>query len=349
MTNLIFDRTHNVSHPWAWAFAELEGNVDPNLATQRVICKNWRMDHRVSVKRENEMHKSQYFHPPLNGNNWCASRSKYFNNELCLPANKSIFGKKSAYLRDANETNAIWHKVASSNLLVHVASLNRLLKRLRKSEYDSSFDTYKFEEITGYDLPEQKPGENNDHKLNKFIDELANGLNQNGSAKIKKLAGLLCDSLGEREPPWWACFANEINKLIDDRDWPELCRALGLGHIEKGEWLIVWRYSVDTASRVYRPTVVEANDGPFHYPSPPDFSYGITMPLDRNLPACRELLHPPLKGTFASDNCTGVLGRIDNQVSDYNKIDLLRDQHKMRLLKEFTNPETKKWLDRHTR
>jgi hypothetical protein len=324
------------------AFVDLERDFD---LTRHAICKNWRMDHRVSGERESDMLASGYFRNGLNGEDWWESKKRYFERELCLPSHTKTSGDKSAYLRKTNSANIICERqVPPFDQLVHAASLNRILERLsERQEYTLSFDADRFWQITEYDV-----GQARKEEFNSFMDDLVNTLEQKGPSTIQEVAGLICDGLGDRQPPWWACFADEIDDLIAASDWTGLCKALGMGHMERGEWLIVWRYEIGVAGHIYRPTVVEANDGPFHYPSPPDYPYGVIMPLDGSLPTCREVLHPPLRGADAIDSCIGVLGRIDSPIADYGKINSLRYKHKQRLLREFATSNTRAWLRRHT-
>ena len=172
----------------------------------------------------------------------------------------------------------------------------------------------------------------------------------------RALARLLCDALGRFQPPWWACFAAEAAPLLSASDATSLCQALGLGHIEVGEWLLVWRYDLDVLRRLYpgmplfRPTVVEANDSPCHFPPPPGYRYGITMPLaGAGRGALREVIHPPLFEDAAGDACTGSLLRVATPpLADHNELPNLRAAHRRRLLADFGGPHTQGWLDRHS-
>jgi hypothetical protein len=94
---------------------------------------------------------------------------------------------------------------------------------------------------------------------------------------------------------------------------------------------------------------VEANDSPYHFPSPPTSRYGITLPLDRAAPsALREVLHPPLSGEPATRACTGTLGKIaEMPLPDHNSLAALRKRHFSRLGKDTADLRDHAWLDRH--
>jgi len=181
------------------------------------------------------------------------------------------------------------------------------------------------------------------------VDDVAQDLLDRSEGAIRAMAGLLADTMGPREPPWWACFSQEIESILAAKDTAGLCSALGLGHRKDGEWLLVWRYPVAAAGPLYRPTVLEANDSPYHHPSPPQYPLGITMPLDAGQPACREVLHRPLRGVAAVQGCTGELVRLENFAArgDRRRLALLRLGHRERLRREFPTSGLNPWMERH--
>lgn len=128
-----------------------------------------------------------------------------------------------------------------------------------------------------------------------------------------------------------------------------------MGHLDGGEWILVWRYEVRVIYElaagvgVYRPTVIEANNSAFHFPSPPGYRYGITMILsDPGRGACREVIHPPLKGQTAGEACTGTLLQLAAPpLSGYDRLEPLRVRHRKHLKSVYPKPETTDWLERH--
>jgi hypothetical protein len=122
---------------------------------------------------------------------------------------------------------------------------------------------------------------------------------------------------------------------------------LGLGHIKEGEWIFLWRYDVGHVMDICRPTVIEANDSPFHFPSPPNCKFGITMPLSSTMRRCREVIHPPLKSEQVNEGIV-MLGKIEKTpIDDYQDIGHLRQIQRNNLQTEFTNADNINWLGRH--
>lgn len=344
----IFDR-HRNGHPWRLIFQQMDSHAE---ISHQVICSNWRMDHRVSEPREQAMLNSVEYSSVSSVEDWWQQKNKYFGEAVCQPATVSAAGRRSVYVHACNVTNAISPKtIPIHDQLVHVASLNSILWRLSSADNAMSADfKIGFYEITGMDLPERRGRGGMDNIVFEAnVNDVANRIIGKGPEEIKKLAGFLVDGLGDTQPPWWGCFAQEVMPLINKKDWPGLCHALGLGHLNGNHWLLFWRYPVGYAGDLYRPTVIEANDSYYHYPSPPDKPYGITMPLSLSaVRAYREVIHPPLREQSAIDFCTGELGRIAGQEElEYDEVLALREKHRRRLARESRSNEGQSWLQRH--
>jgi hypothetical protein len=350
---LVFDRRH-ANHRWYRAFRELEQRE----WTRRVICSNWRMDHRVSSPREEQMLEATEFKDERDGETWWQGRYEHFRRTLCRPSLVGPSGLRSAYLESLNSCNAIARgALPAHEQLVHVGSLNRILWRLTSGEHATGDLRLRFLDLTGHLLPE-RPMRSASREASEFQDQIsaiAAAVNRQGLDRVKELARLLCDALGDTQPPWWSGFAQELIPLIEAGDWTGLAAVLGVGHLHGGEWLIVWRYEIRVLYwlgadiLLYRPTVIEADDNPYHFPSPPRFPYGITMPLRADhRGACRELIHAPLGGEAAAEACAYPLCRIANPpVGDYNELQTLRQAQCQRLVQEYPQPETEDWLARH--
>jgi hypothetical protein len=348
----LFDR-RRTHHKWFPAFVDLEARGGPNA----LVCGNWRMDHRVTKDREEAMLKAPEFALDPAAEEWCGQRHRFFEQAIRRPTFPGPWGACSAYLEPYNRANSIdLRSVPGHEQLVHVGSLNRLVLRLLSgAQYTGEFRV-RFFDLTKTTLPPRLPvlGVDPGVVRSKF-DSIAQTLIQAGPEKVKLLARLLCDTLGDFQPPWWACFAAEAATTIAAKDGASLCQALGMGHVEANEWLIIWRYDLNVLERLYpgvplfRPTVIEANDNPCHYPAPPGYRYGITMPLGRLAGgALREVLHPPLHGAAAELACTGDLVRVTaSPLSDYNELPRLRRDHRSRLLTTLGGSDTKSWIDRH--
>jgi hypothetical protein len=340
--NFVFDRD-GTGHPWSVFFGELESGPEER---PRALAENWRMDHRVSRDREREdLLASGLFDGAGSGTDWCSALRTYFRLRLCQPSSPDA-APRSAYLNDDNSSNLV-RGVLPFDRLCHVGSLREIVRRVLTGSTAADADA-ELEEATGIPLPEKPAGERDPLWLDRGVDRFALRLAERGEAAVRAAARILLDELGPSEPPWWACFAEEVQPLIDARDATGLCEALGLGHRWGGEWLLVWAYPVADAGPLYRPTVAEANDSPFHFPSPPGFSLGITMPLDPARPTCREVVHRPLRGETAAAGCTGILLFLENfpPLADTGLMELRRKHHD-RLRTEFGTEAVKAWLDRH--
>lgn len=350
----IFDR-RRTQHRWLRALRELGQGV----STHTFVSQNWQMDHRVSQAREDEMLAAPEFAGEPDGDEWSRQRGEYFYRALCRPSLPAPGGLRSAYLDASNATNVVpRNAIPPHEQLVHGASLNRILAHLATAEHPAVELKLGFRDLTGRDFPQRVVGEGLDRAaFQSQVDEIASTVNELGVEAVRRLAGLLCDALGPAEPPWWAGFAQELMPLIENGDGTGLCQALGMGHLEEGVWLMLWRYEIGQLfllgpdAHLYRPTVVEANDSPFHFPSPPGYPYGITMSLaEGRRGACREVIHAPLKGQAAVDACSGVLYRIARSpIVGYDQISDLRERHRDRLQRAHPEPETAGWLGHHRR
>lgn len=320
----------------------------PDPARRWVVAANWRMDPRVSVEREGDLDASGHFDSITDADDWWEARQRYFEDEICCPGAPSPGGKPSAYSRPANDRNRISARIAGFDELVHVGSLNALLRRAARSERAADVETA-LRRLTGSGLPVTTADRRGAEGADSQVSDLARALLGRGSDAVREAAGLLADSLGDTEPPWWAGFVEEIRASLDRGFASDFCAALGLGHRGPGEWLLIWRYTVAEAAPLYRPTVLESNDSPYHYPSPPGYALGITMPLYPTLPACREVIHRPLRGTAAADRCTGEILYLERfpVLRDNAILVALRAGHRERLRDEFSTDGLGTWLDRH--
>lgn len=338
-TFTVFDRERD-HHPWQEAFQELQR---PDLELRWAVAANWRMDHRVSEDRErDDLDASGHFASVRDANDWWEARKIYFQQEICQPIALGPTGKISAYGRQANAANRIADGTAPFDRLVHVGSLGSMLRWVSRGSRSAEAEAA-LNRLTGQTLLSKRD------PLNAQVSALARAMLALGPEVVRRIAGLLADSLGEQEPPWWACFTEEVRTALNSRDALALCAALGLGHLSAGDWLLVWRYPIQEAGPLYRPTVLEANDSPFHFPSPPGYALGITMPLDPAQAACREVLHRPLRGRAAVGFCTGELFSLEGfpVLRDNAALSDLRTQHRARLEREFPSAGLKGWVQRH--
>ena len=310
LTTWIFNRPAVAEHPWSDALKDLEKSNDTG---RMALCGNLRMDHRVESPREQSMLNTSFLGGRPTGESFLSQWKEYYQSALCCPATAVSEDRLPVYLRPYNDNNRVTHKIPEFDQLIHVASLNGILWRLASDEcVSSSAFARRFLSTTQCPVPVKKGNDRYSSRIlfDREIDVLVEKLLQQDKGIIKKMAGLLCEALSSSQPPWWACFAEDVNTYVQTKDWDSLCKALGLGYLMENEWVLIWRYQAGVATPLFRPTLVEANDAPYHYPSPPSSQYGITMPLDLHQPNCREVVHPPLSAPDTEGSCTGEIGKI---------------------------------------
>jgi len=353
----VFDR-RKAKHPWHQAFDDLASGDLAADSTRRFVVANWRMDHRVSRPREDDLLAAPELSLPSSGKDWWQGRGNYCQRALCQPTSPGAAGRRSAYLEPPNASNVIPRgRIPGHEQLIHVGSLNAILWRLTSAQHPAVSLKLRFFDVTGRSLPTRPAGTGASSwsAFSAEADAVAEAVNRRGLDAVKELAGLVTEALGDTQPPWWAGFAQELAPLVDASDGTGLSRALGLGHLDAGEWLFVWRYEValvylsEPDAELYRPTVVEANDSPYHFPSPPSYGYGITMDLGSPRPgACREVIHPPLLGRLAADACVSELCRVANApLVDHNQLSALREDHRRCIERDHPRPEDTGWIERH--
>ena len=320
----LFDRERAEDHPWRGAFADLVSPSGP--AGRWAVAENWQMDHRVSQERESaDLEACGHFSSVRDAEDWWAARGLYFENEIRKPGDEG-----SAFKRPFNRMNRVQGRIAVFDKLVHVGCLNSLIRWASRSAGAADADG-ELRRLIGRGLP---PRERTDSTRN-----FASYLESAGELAVREAVGILAGALADDQGPWWACFAEEVLPWIERGDGPALCAALGLGHRRRFELLVVWIYPVQAAGPLYRPTVLETNDSPYHFPSPSGLEHGVTMPLGSGFPACREVLHPPLRGRSIAEFCTGRLLSLDEAeelegAGEYDVLRGLRERHRQRLQRE---------------
>lgn len=340
----LFDREAE-GHAWARALGELDADVDLG---RRAVAKNWRMDGRVDAERETSLLATPEFaglSAASGAGDWWAARRAAFETRLCRPP-----GRSDA-LSPSNAGNCIApDALPPHQQLVHVASLHGVLWRL--TEADNLDLVFGWSELTGEVLDLSIVAVRDWAPFCDWVDEAWSRVEVQAETVQKEVAGLLCELLGPTEPLWWACLAHEVQPFLKSGDALGLARALGLGHLGAGERLITWQYEVADLRRAFgpsalvRPTAIEANDNPYHFPGFVSQALGITMPLSKR-GGCRELLHPPLRGQLAIDACRPPFLRLEAApLPDWQqRLPTLRKRHRKRLVRESAAQAA--WLDRH--
>ncbi len=352
ITNMVFDRNAAAGHQWDGALNDLEASDGHDDVA---LHDNCRMDHRVSIERERNVLNSPGLTRDIDG-----SGLKAFWMNYGKPLNPKPFGStlktdEHACFDPLNRNNIITNGPAGFDQLVHVDSFNRLLKFAARNHLftDPNIFEDEFAKISNCDLTLRNLGSHlpDNNIFNANVDKLATELNGQGNDVVRNTVLLLRRTLREYKPFWWACFAEEVAGYIQEKDWAQLCLALGLGHFEEEEWILIWRYNVADAGQLYRPTMLETRASPYHYPSPPSSDYGVAMPLNASLPACREIAHKALPDGVAAVARVGELVQIKDFAGEkhqqFNELPKTRRAHNNRLKREFTETEDNEWFERH--
>ena len=174
------------------------------------------MDHRVSASREDDLQRS-HFARVGDMEDWWEALLSYFQGELCLPCAAGAPPPVSALIRATNANNLVPLKVPRFDRLIHVASLNRLVELVsyRRMAADASSQLTR---LVGRGLPVRPFGAPDPSWLDAPVRELALGLERRGEDAVRAAAGIFADALGETEPFWWACFADEVKTLLHSDD-----------------------------------------------------------------------------------------------------------------------------------
>lgn len=328
----LFDRDQP-GHAWQRAVAALAGGGGLGHAA---LAQNWRMDGRVDEVRQANLEGSGWFPSgPLSAG--FDSAITGYQGEHCRNPRSSPL---PAYLDPANQGNRIPRErlPGRKQRLVHFACLHRLLG-FAHSSGRADLEAVVLQH-TGMDVP-NRPDQ-------AYADSLAAALQAKGLPAIQEFAQNLSLALGDKEPHWWATFSHEVGELEMGGDWTQAARKIGQGYFQTGDWLIAWRYTVEQAGPLYRPTVAEAGNSAFHFPASATLNYGVAMPLTEGSPAVREAIHPPLRGKDAGSACIG-LGRIEKAPLDFPFSDAWlgerRQRHGVTLARQAV-PLTD-WLARH--
>lgn len=342
----IFDRADG-PHPWAQALDEMERHPE---AEERAVAGSWRMDHRVSLDREQDTLGSAPFStPPPNGSAWKGQVNAYFRAAMCRPSASPEGHDGPVCFTATNHNNRLpGQSVPGHDQLIHLGSLGSLLRFVFREENRPELVRMEFRSAFGLVPPQPSraatagPGPSSGNDLDGFVDQMG----KLPLERRRKALEMLLEALGNTQPPWWAAYAEDLRPWLQDQDPLVLCQALGLGHFQAGEWVLAWRYPLaQVDGPMVRPTVLEANLNPYHFPSPPDYAYGVAMPLAPGLRRCREVLHAPLPSSRAVQAWDGEFRRLGSFPVAEPLADL-RARHKTKLGMEFKH-SAKPWLERH--
>ena len=328
----LFDRPRK-DHPWKETFSSL--NRKKLNHRRSSVLQNFEMDQKVSEDRESFMiGDPELKESDADFDTWKNSQEKYFKKHLCRAGSDTY--------RSVNRNNRIPDNVLKHKQLVHVTSVNKLILRLSNH---TSVHERRFREITGFSFKAfQNKKSLNFDKVQELTENI--GRKQDG---VSDFARLILKSSAHNQPPWWACFAQDVSHCIKNKEWNLLVRKLGLGHYEKNETILIWIYPAKIAGSFYRPTVIESNCDPYHFPLT-DHIEQETMPLVKNAKTgISEIVHNPVDPKYIGE-CRFWIGRITENIKDdvHDNVEQYRKLHWKRLKKRYSdNPGIKLWIARH--
>lgn len=299
----LFDRPLEADHPWKAALLELWDHGD---TAERLLACNLALDHRVSKEREKRMLRE--IPSPIDGQDLYDELKSFYKTKINAPFDPDYIDEK---INDQNFVSG-WRsrpsELSESIQLAQVLDLSglRLVFQAASGRKDAppsiqrlkgKADEKEFESWLDMQL---KPTGGPERFVPQALEVLAN--------EVKK----------SPFQPSWVTFWSHLENHLDQGParWLD---ALGVWKpIGRPRWLIVLRYPARRC-RLLRPTVLDTDYTPFHFPSPPwaQLSAG-GHPVDlgntvdsSHAPLLSELIHsqiPPRVGYWrnAGSRCEQV-------------------------------------------
>lgn len=322
----LFDRGVKPSHPWS---AGLVADSTRVLPSEQAACSNLFMDWRIDAAAESHLigeFSATFSSTP----SIFDTIPRYFGKAYCKP-----FGGVK-FLSDVV-------LVPPHRELLHVGSLGGMLNRIIKNADARSQLQDHFALTYGDSRFIPARGAPN-------LENVASVMQSGSEDDFRQTIELLHELLGPNQPFWWATFWSEVESFKEDAE--AMVDTLGLGEHLDDSVLLTYRYKVSDVSLIYRPTVIEANNYAFHYPSPQTLITGLSMPLNDKLDACSEVVHHPPSASAAA---TAVMPKLlflkaGKQLStQYDNLANCRSNHRDALQRDYANkfPDVGSWLNRH--
>ena len=343
-SEVLLNTKHELPLLWSEKLRECENAADIN---RPVVASNWRMDHRVSKIRAQRCFKVEaYAEIASRATSGCLTESLSFNNKI-------------------NASNKI--DIPADTALIRVVGFPKMI---------DLYDEYKREDNKASILDEEIRGllaqiKNKDlYTLFSLSPQLNNALiSEICDAGMQQMFGaILLKHLGGYDNLWWAGKLSGLEKHLQNPiNSQALCAALGLGHLffspksTNDIWLMILKYTAsnDIYEQIncYRPTVLEAGNHSYHFPSPPSHQYGLTMPLSVEYAPVDELIHdlpsfisrPNLEQEVCDISfCKLSLPNFIEEEGAKKQIKQMRKQHRKYLLNNYTIEMSDiKWIKSH--
>ena len=239
--------------------------------------------------------------------------------------------------------------VHSKTELLHVTSLSSFFSRLHSQNAFALNENMSEYLGSTVELPESKNlwGIDTSKRLAKEINELDDKTYGLFMSQVHAL-------IPASAPCWWAAPVMDIGQQSNNlQNSAAIVLALGMGSCDPDDYLMVYRYPAKQAGLLYRPTTLETNAYPYHFPSSPDHPRpgGLSMPLQDGLVPCSEFIHHPLSADAAALSLQRPLRSLQSVVPVRDlkaQLKTLRQQHRQRLKEQHCpTQQGKDWIDRY--
>lgn len=284
----LFDRKIGDGHPWKRALANLWNHSD---IENRALARNLAHDHRVSKEREYKL--LAYIPSPSNGTELLDGLKSYYQAKVKTRSRPDyVFDHSNGgnFVSGRGIGNVQGITIHRSIELAQVLDLNGLAP-VFQAAIDSGRRT---PALSGF------PGSGaNEKDFDQWLDRKLSGTRSRREFVPGALSALA--RVCEQRPfqPTWVTFWNQLEPYLDEGPdrWLEVLgvhKPFAFSN-PRHRWLIVLCYRVKTRKLV-RPTVLETNANPFHFPSPPSAAIALGgHPMEladvHHVPLLNEYIH----------------------------------------------------------
>jgi len=249
--------------------AELEELQDAGNCRDGAMAANFRYDHRVPPPREDEFIQFCTTSADLSKKGLQNTQIKYFKEKVRFP-------QDPAFQESPNTTNLSFGPGAPVNLspkrdLVRVLNVSRL-----DFVFGQAYDQHWTNSAGDEPFKDYPAGEAEGADSDQVLDWLNDKLDKSDKEAVKfvnDVLELLNDRLDRKLPfhPVWAAFWGELRDFFNSQSADRWLERLGVEKpVPHPHWVIVLVYKVDETRTLWRPTVLDVEWYPCHFPSPPD-------------------------------------------------------------------------------
>jgi hypothetical protein len=304
----IFDRAVEPTHPLEPLLGQMEGLA---TSSERFIAHNWRHDWRVAPLREARL-LEQVVARIDEGLSPCSCYKGYYVNSVCR-------GTPPEYALACNQDNHV--RISRRNWLARVLCLNHLREAAAEALPEVRM------------LPPDRWGA--------WLDARVEHTRLGGFLALRDFVDTMFSAWnnwsGKDQRPAWASFWADVEVLLNGPDSADHIRnAVGMARVNAGDWLVVLRYRVSEVPGCIRPTSLDADWNPYHFPSPRDEVTGFAMHLSSGAAGLclPEVIHTPFDLTI--EHWYPWIGRTTAPVAETDLAGM-RKHHHERLVARFGN------------